>query len=196
MDRARRESVRSEPPYRLLFLGRWHPNKGVDLLMEVLGNLPASDWERVERVVVAGGGPLEVDVRDAVRKLQKEARPVELRGYLTRDEAQEAMLASDYLLIPSRIESIPIVFSDAMKLSLPVVASPVGDFPILLSGPSKCGVLASAADIDGLLRALHEALQSSPARFLNGSAEMAARFEVSASAKSVLAGILDDAHDD
>lgn len=196
MDRARQESVRSEPPYRLLFLGRWHPNKGVDLLMEVLGNLPASDWERVERVVVAGGGPLEADVRDAVRKLQKEARPVELRGYLTRDEAQEAMLASDYLLIPSRIESIPIVFSDAMKLSLPVIASPVGDFPILLSGPSKCGVLASAADVDGLLRALHKALQSSPARFLNGSAEMAARFEVSASAKSVLAEILDDAHDD
>lgn len=189
IDRTRREPVRSEAPYRFLFLGRWHPNKGVDLLLEVLENLSASDWERVERVVVAGGGPLEADVRATVRKLQKGARPVELRGYLTRDEAQDAMLASDYLLIPSRIESIPVVFSDAMKLGLPVVATPVGDFPALLPRSSVCGVLAPTASADGVLRALREALQASPARYVRGTAEMAARFDVSASAKRVLAEI-------
>ncbi|MBJ6985299.1 glycosyltransferase [Luteimonas sp. MC1750] len=187
IDRVRLEPMRSLPPYRFLFLGRWHPNKGVDLLLEALAQLSASDWGGIERVVVAGGGPLDVEVRAAVRKLQDDAKPVELTGYLTRDQAQDAMLASDYLLIPSRIESIPVVFSDAMKLGLPVVVTPVGDFPGLLAQTPACGVLAPKATADGIVHALREAIQASPIQHASGCVAMAARFDVKASATCILA---------
>ena len=35
----------------------------------------------------------------------------------------------DYLLIPSRIESIPVILSDAIQLGTPVIATEVGDMP-------------------------------------------------------------------
>jgi len=37
------------------------------------------------------------------------------------------MSKSDFIVIPSRIESIPVVLSDAMKSDKPVVLSNVGD---------------------------------------------------------------------
>lgn len=168
IDRVRLESMRSQPPYRFLFLGRWHPNKGVDLLLEALACLSTSDWNHVERVVVAGGGPLDANVRAAVRKFQQEAKPVELRNYLTRDEAQDTMLASDFLLIPSRIESIPVVFSDAMKLDLPVIATPVGDLQALVLGQPGCGVMADAVHAQSFAAAIQQASCVSPADFRVG----------------------------
>lgn len=184
----RSEPIRSRPPYRFLFLGRWHPNKGVDLLLEALRTLCTGDWDAIEQIVIAGGGPLEDHVHTVVRSLQAAGRSVTLRGYLTRDEAEEAMLASDYLLIPSRVESIPVVFSDAMKLSLPVVATPVGDFPDLLSQVA-CGILAPAADLGGVRYALREAIHTPPSYYAKGTAEMAERFDISAVATTILAQI-------
>src|SRR5690606_15493109 len=54
-----RGEVRPSPPWRLLFLGRWHPNKGIDLLLEALAGLNDDDWARVESMTICGGGPLD-----------------------------------------------------------------------------------------------------------------------------------------
>jgi len=43
------------------------------------------------------------------------------------------MSKSDFIVIPSRIESIPIVLSDAMKSNKPVVLTNVGDMGKLAS---------------------------------------------------------------
>lgn len=192
IERARLEPARREPPYRFLFLGRWHPNKGIDLLLEALEHLSEADWEHIERVVVAGGGPLEAEVSVAVQRLHNSARPVELWGFLAGDEAQDVMLASDYLLIPSRIESIPVVFSDAMKLGLPVIATPVGDFPGLFATRPAPGILAGNADAMAIRQAIREAISVSPAVYADGTATMASRFDVAVSARAILAGMLND----
>ena len=158
IEKVRTEALRSEPPYRLLFLGRWHPNKGIDLLLDALTLLPNSDWALIERVTIAGGGPLKSIVEAGVRHLQASGRPVEPLGYLKRVEAQQAMLDADYLLIPSRIESIPVVFSDAMKLDLPVISMPVGDLLELVS--SGVGILSKRVDAHSFAQAIQNALQA------------------------------------
>lgn len=196
IDKIRTEPLRSEPPYRLLFLGRWHPNKGIDLLLEALALLSDEDWSLIECVTIAGGGPLEPLVKAGVAKLQAAERPVVLRDYLARDEAQDAMLTADYLLIPSRVESIPVVFSDAVKLGLPVVATPVGDFPDLLAPRPACGLLAKAADADGMLSAIRDALDASPAEHREGIGRMVARFDLSATALRILSDKAGNAHVD
>ena len=187
IDRIRTEPLRPAPPYRLLFLGRWHPNKGIDLLLDALTLLQDDDWPLIERVTIAGGGPLEPIVKAGVQRLRAEGRPVDLRGHLRRDEAQQAILDSDYLLIPSRIESIPVVFSDAMKLGCPIVATPVGDFPRLLAEDLSCGLLARRGDAKSYAEALRAALRSSPLRHEKGVCSMAERFDL-----AMIAGRLAD----
>lgn len=183
IDRIRTEPLRSKRPYRLLFLGRWHPNKGIDLLLEALDLLSDEDWALIERVTIAGGGPLEVVVKAAVAKLQAAGRPIVLRGYLARDEAQEAMLAADYLLIPSRIESIPVVLSDAVKLRCAVVACPVGDLPELVAGEHPCGLAARSSTAPDFAEALTRAIRLPACDFCTGMERASETFNLALIAK-------------
>jgi glycosyltransferase involved in cell wall biosynthesis len=176
----RTSASRTAPPYRLLFLGRWHRNKGVDLLLEALGLIKEADWRRIAAVDVCGGGPLHDEVMREVGKLRAAGRPVSSRGYLDKAAAEEAILAADYLLIPSRIESIPVVFSDAMKLACPVVCTPVGDLPNLVADAPACGIVASDIDAQAFANALSMALARSPAEFLDATRSRAAQFDLSA----------------
>lgn len=175
---------RAEAPYRLLFLGRWHPNKGVDLLLQALGLLGDADWSRIEKVEIQGGGPLEPAVREAVETLQRAGRPVLLGAFLSKEQAEGAIARADWLLIPSRIESIPVVFSDAMKLGRPVVSMPVGDLPRLIE-ELRCGVVANTVSAEDYARALATAVAAPTVRFLPG-AEAAARFDLRAIARALL----------
>lgn len=169
--------LRSAPPYRLLFVGRWHPNKGVDLLIEALQRLGDDEWRRIETVEICGGGPLESLVRGGAEALRAAGRPVELRGYLDKASAEGAMLRADWLLIPSRIESIPVVYSDAMKMRLPVIAMPVGDLPGLVAG-NGTGHVASTVSAEEFSRALMRALHDAPSRFGHELSSMEARFDL------------------
>lgn len=165
------------PRYRLGFLGRWHPNKGIDLLMASLRHLQEEDWQRVESVRIAGGGPLAAVIEEKVRELRKLGRPVELGNYLDRHEAAEFLRTLDFLLIPSRIESIPVVFSDAMQLSLPVIANPVGDLPDLLKA-HRCGLLADELNAASFASALRQGVATGPAGYVEGTRSAAIQFDL------------------
>lgn len=175
LDGGRARPLAASPPYRLLFLGRWHPNKGIDLLLEALTLLDGGSWSRISEVHIAGGGPMEGLVREKVGALQAAGRPLRLSGFLDREQATEALSEADYLLIPSRIESIPVVFSDAMKMQLPVISMPVGDLPALIA-QYGVGVVVSRIDAEALANAMQTAMNKSPAHFSAGMAECARQF--------------------
>lgn len=185
IERTRTAPLKTSPPYRLLFLGRWHPNKGVDLLLEALKLLHDDDWQRIEAIEICGGGPLEALVKQGVEELRGSGRPVELRGFLDKAAAEEAMLRADYLLIPSRIESIPVVFSDAMKLGCPVLTSPVGDLPRLVCEAPQCGLVAKAVGSIQYADMIGRALHQPAADFASGLAVMAQRFDLIALARDI-----------
>jgi glycosyltransferase involved in cell wall biosynthesis len=177
IERTRTTPLKSAPPYRLLFLGRWHPNKGVDLLIDALKLLRDEDWQRIETVEICGGGPLEPLVKQGVADLLAAGRPIELRGYLDKAAAEEAILRADYLLIPSRIESIPVVFSDAMKLGCPVVATPVGDLDSLVTH-YRCGEVATEVSRDAFAECLRRSLTADRRSLSPGIFEAAVRFSL------------------
>ncbi|CAN4278231.1 glycosyltransferase [Pseudoxanthomonas sp. LjRoot125] len=183
--RRRIEPLRSRAPYRLLFLGRWHPNKGIDLLLDALAMLGNEDWALIERVVVCGGGPLEDIVREKMSAFASNGRPVELRGFLAREAAEQALLDADWLLIPSRVESIPVVFSDAMKMRCAVVAMPVGDLPGLIN-VSRVGVVAREVSARAFAGALSEALRNSPAVLGDNLDQTAVQFDLPSIADKIL----------
>lgn len=185
ISRRREQPPRDRPPYRLLFLGRWHPNKGIDLLLDALAMLEDDDWSRIESVRIHGGGPLEALVRERVAALVVAGRPVQLGGFLEQGAAEQAISESDWLLIPSRIESIPVVFSDAMKLGCPVIALPVGDLPELVQ--SAVGVISSAVDPGEMRDAIRRAISQSALNLDVGIARTARTFDLEAVAQRLSA---------
>lgn len=150
---------RHTPPYRLLFLGRWHVNKGVDLLLNALDLLSEEDWSLIASVEIQGGGPLDALVRSRVESLRGKSRPVGAGRFLDKKEAEDAIDGCDWVLLPSRIESIPVIFSDAMKLGRPVISMPVGDLPVLISR-YDCGLNSPTLDAAGFAKTLHLALRT------------------------------------
>lgn len=176
------KALRDHPPYRLAFLGRWHPNKGIDLLLQALKLLSDGDWQRIEAIRIHGGGPLENQVRPQTTPLIQAGRPLTVGGYLDRDDARELLNWADYIVIPSRIESIPVIFSDAMQIRCPVIAMPVGDLPQLI-GEHRCGVLATTVTAASLAQALRQALILAPADFAVGLDTAASAFNVVTTAR-------------
>lgn len=165
------------PPYRLLFLGRWHPNKGVDLLLDALDLLSDNDWVDINCVEIQGGGPLDALVRERVAALRGRGRPVEAGQFLAQVDAEAAISRADWVLIPSRVESIPVIFSDAMKLGRPVITMPVGDLPRLVINP-RCGVVADGVSAPGFWRAICTAVSMSPRSFESAICRQAASFDL------------------
>ena len=163
----REVAVAEMPPYKLAYVGRWHPNKGIDLLLDALQNLEEDDWQRISEIRIFGGGPLDENVRDLTGKLAAAGRPVTVGGYLDKEQAASLIAWADYLLIPSRIESIPVIFSDAMQMSTPVISSPVGDLPSLLE-KYRCGVLADSCSAQAYGDAIRTALRGNASAFCRG----------------------------
>ena len=172
-------NVAASPPYRIAFLGRWHPNKGVDIFLESLSILSPEDWARVAEVRIHGGGPLEAEVRGMAGELRALGHPVSVGGYLDTAEATELIAWSDYLMLPSRVESIPVVFSDAAQLGRPLVATPVGDLPRLFD-QHEFGILAAGAEAGAFASALKRALDTPPSRFQSSLAAAAEEFDIAA----------------
>jgi len=154
LDVVRAGPVQTAPPYRYLFLGRWHPNKGIDLLLDALELLEDVDWLNIREIHIAGGGPLEDQVQARLMRLQLAGRPVRLSGFLGTTEAAAAFGEADRLLLPSRIESIPVVFSDAIAAGVPIVSMPVGDLPALVQpGIGWLSARVDAVAFAGAIRA-------------------------------------------
>jgi len=171
--------------YKLVFLGRWHINKGVDLLLEALELLDRVSWMKIRSVTIAGGGPLEEEVLSAVDRLRHQDRPVSVLGYLDTSQAGAFLQASDFVLIPSRIESVPLIFSDAMQAGRPVVSMPVGDLHELVER-YQCGTCASAVDAVAFAEALKAALTRGPESWSNGTAMAAAAFSIDTTASRLV----------
>lgn len=182
LDAPPRRPRRGAPPYRLAFLGRWHPNKGADLLIDALLALDESQWRAIEEVRYFGGGPLEGRVREGIRQLLAACRPVTLGGYLDREQATELYGWADFLILPSRIESIPVIFSDAMQCGTPLIATPVGDVPRLVTSYGV-GVLAAEASGAALRDAIAVALTKPPPDIEAGLERARADFDVAGAAK-------------
>lgn len=145
------------PPYRFVFIGRWHRNKGVDLLLDALALLDETDWARISEVVIYGGGPLHALVREKAQPLLDAGRPLKIGGFIPKADAEQAIVRADWVVIPSRVESIPVVFSDAMKLGRPVIATPVGDLPGLVG--NKCGRVCAAPEASAIALTLRGVLE-------------------------------------
>ena len=173
------------PPYRFAFLGRWHVNKGIDILLEALQQLDEAVWPKIEAIRICGGGPLEESVQRSVGALRSMGRPVELNSYLDLAAAQALFEWTGFVLIPSRIESIPVVFSDALQSKRPVIATPVGDLAQLINS-LQCGTLADKPTPAAFAQAIRQACEIPNQSLAQGLVTGAIAFDIDQAAQTFM----------
>lgn len=144
---------------RLGSLGRLHPAKGYDILIEALTLLRAEGFTSPVPfdIAIAGDGGQSEQLTAAARSAGTEA--LRFTGY-TADP--RSFLAGLHLYLqPSRREGFCIAGHEALSASLPVIASRVGELAFSVR-PGVNGWLVEPADAPGLAAAFRDALSNPP----------------------------------
>jgi glycosyltransferase involved in cell wall biosynthesis len=134
----------------VLFVGRYHPNKGPDLLLEAFSTVVASRPGTTLRM--HGIGELRPQLERRVAALGL-AASVTVEGPIDAPALAAALRATRVLAIPSRIESIPLILGDAAQAGARVVATETGDVGRLVR-EHGLGQIAPAGDVPALASAL------------------------------------------
>ncbi|HET8945738.1 MAG TPA: glycosyltransferase family 4 protein [Candidatus Polarisedimenticolia bacterium] len=133
----------------LLYLGRLHPEKGPDLLLDALDllrrRLP-SGW----RAAIVGDGPLR-DVLARDLRGRRLGDRVVMPG--ARRRVEPWLDAADLLVLPSREEGMPVAALEAMMRGRPVVGTAIGGTPEVVAD-GRTGRLVRPGDAAGLAEAL------------------------------------------
>lgn len=108
-----------------LFVGELRHLKGVDVLLDALGQLAGET-----RAVIVGDGPDAVQFKAQAHRLGLGAR-VTFPGAMP---ARQAFRLGRVLVMPSRAESLPYIALEAAAAGVPMIASNVGGVPEIVEG--------------------------------------------------------------
>ncbi len=175
----------------ITFLGRVEKAKGADILIDSLHKL-GPELVRFE-INIIGDGKLLPILKSNSKKLIN-SKSVNFFGNLDDPKKIFSILSnSDWVIIPSRNDSIPLVFSEAMKVKTPVIVSDLADFKYLIN-KYKVGLLFKSGDSNKLFELLKN-LNKNNQRYLNfkqNTLTAAKAFSIEDSAKKLLAVIKND----
>lgn len=119
------------------FLGRLHPDKGTDILIEAAGIFLKQDPSL--RLLLVGNGPLENNLRRRVAELQVADR-VYFAGF--QQMHVEWVSAFDLGCMPSRSESFPLVALELMSMKIPLVCPRIGGLADIIEDRHNALVLS------------------------------------------------------
>jgi glycosyltransferase involved in cell wall biosynthesis len=156
---------------QLLALGELGPRKGTP---EILAALASSVLQSRPWFAVLAGNGLVADYRVAIERLGLADR-ITLPGWVESEQAWLLLLQSDVLLLPSRLEGLPVAILEAMAAGVVVITTPVGAIPdAIVDG--ETGLLVPVGDALALSAAIARLIDESALRIqLAGAARQ--RFE-------------------
>lgn len=162
-------------PGRILFVGRLVEKKGLAVLLEALGRVPAGGWT----LEVVGDGPLRGAVEAAAAGL-----PVEFRGALPRQDLAAAYARAEIVVVPSVAaatgdqDGLPVALLEAMSAGCAVVGSRIPGIDAAI-GDGDTGLLVPPGDPVRLAAAISDLLAHPERRAKLGAAARARSDEFS-----------------
>jgi len=151
---------------RLCCVARLSGQKGLPLLIDAITHLHRAG--RDFHLTLVGDGEMrsEIEAQIAAAGMQ---HCVTITGWASADDVRTHLLASRAMVLPSFAEGLPMVIMEALALGRPAVTSAIAGIPELVD--AQCGWLVPAGDVDGLVQALEQVLDSP-------SEELAAKGEI------------------
>ncbi|MGO9464339.1 MAG: glycosyltransferase [Isosphaeraceae bacterium] len=142
----------------VLFFGRVHVKKGLDLLAGAMGRLAPSYPEL--HLLVAGNddGALR-PFRDTIRDLGLADRMTYL-GHVVGEKARQVWAAADAFVLPSYSEGFSMAALEAMACRLPTVITTACHFP---EAKAAAASIVVAPDVDSVTQGLRDLLDRTPA---------------------------------
>jgi glycosyltransferase involved in cell wall biosynthesis len=128
-------------------VGRLHPQKGYDVLLDAVAHWVADPRLRpAPLVAIAGDGPLHDELAARIRA---EQLPVTLLG--RRSDVADLLGAADVCVLPSVWEARSLTAQEALRAGTPLVATAVGGIPELVGDAAE---LVPAGDAAALAEAV------------------------------------------
>jgi glycosyltransferase involved in cell wall biosynthesis len=145
--RATTDAPRSagQPPLKLIYLGRWHPIKGIDVIVRAIRALPFETDVRLTIHGISGG---EVAYEHSVRRLANGEPRISFAAPLAWSEVAAALAEYDAIVVPSLcLETGPLVVLEARAAGLYVMGSRLGGIVELVGGDGAGGELIDAGNV-------------------------------------------------
>lgn len=128
---------------RILFVGRFDPQKGVDLFCSALRRMGPE-----VHAILAGGSVVSGAPGGLV--LPENASSI---GWVNHEQLEVLLRTADVLVMPSRWEGFGLIATEAMRAGLAVVASRLGGLPEVVAD-GETGILFNPYDVEELVRVL------------------------------------------
>ncbi len=141
---------------QILFMGRLHRKKGVNLLVQAWSELASQfeDWH----LVLAGPDDGLRSVCEALVADADIGERVTFTGNLDGSRKLQALAAADVFALPSHSEGFSMAVLEAMACRLPVLLTPGCNFP---EATSEGGGILADATIQGITHGLRKLIESS-----------------------------------
>lgn len=162
-----------DPP-RLVFAGRFQPQKNLSFLIDALREVRDLSWE----CALVGDGPQRTALEEQVDRLGLSDR-VRFSGWVAPEDAQDRLAESDLLVMPSLSEGLPVVSVQALANGVAVAASAAGGLAEVVEDGVN-GVCCPVGDFNCYVKGLRYCLED-PDRLTEmkrASRERAARYDL------------------
>jgi glycosyltransferase involved in cell wall biosynthesis len=166
-----------------LFIGRYHKNKGPDLLLEAIHLI---DLEHLSKIQFHffGMGPLERDLKRRVFQYGLKDH-VTIQGPVDSYTMAALLQQCHSLILPSRIESIPVILSDALQLDCNLIVTDVGDMGPLVRS-YRAGLVVDKESPEKLKEAILDQWKRGKDEFREGRLKLYTLFDLKESVGNFL----------
>ncbi|WP_299552907.1 glycosyltransferase family 4 protein [uncultured Tateyamaria sp.] len=149
---------------RLLFVGRFDPEKGVHVLFEALDTLMPTHAGLT--LTMVGDGQDRPELEAAAARFGDR---IHFTGYLDQAGVAQALAEHDVLVLPSFSEGLPVILMEALASARPVVTTQVAGVGELVQH-GETGLIAPPGDVHTLRRHLETLIKDSSLRARMGAA--------------------------
>lgn len=144
----------------LLFLGLLGKNKGIYDLLECIRD-HKEEFQGNLKLYIGGNGEIE-----HVKQLIKEYGIADIaifEGWVSGDKKIELLNKSDAYILPSYKEGLPISILEAMSYGMPIISTPVGGIPEIVSNGEN-GYLIEPGNKEDIYKAIISLLNNTDLR--------------------------------
>jgi poly(glycerol-phosphate) alpha-glucosyltransferase len=153
VDRASSARKRNGHNPFLLYLGRLHPKKNLEGLLEGWTRVGSAARTAGYRLVIAGYGEAEyVDALSRMIEVANRSAPVEFAGPAYGEKKLRLMSEADYLVLPSFSEGLPMVVLEAWSHGTPSIMTESCNLPQGFERGAALRIGVTPPEIETVLR--------------------------------------------